>query len=209
MKSRITLIAASLVLLGQAAHAAGNEWDIDTKHSSATFTVRHMMVSNVPGQMTGVTGKVTYDGKNIDAIKVKASLDPSTINTNESGRDEHLRGTDFFDVKQYPSITFESTGVIPVERGGFKLAGKLTMHGVTKDVELTVDGPTEPFKDKKNGIEKIGASATTTINRKEFGITYNKALDNGGVAVSEDVKITLNLEMSRKSDDNKVSSSSK
>lgn len=208
MNSRIILIAASL-LMGQAAYAAGNEWDIDSKHSSATFTVKHMMVSNVPGQMTGVTGKVVYDGKNIDGIKVKASLDPATINTNEAGRDEHLRGTDFFDVKQYPTITFESSGVIPIERGGFKLGGKLTMHGVTKDVELSVDGPTEAFKDKKNGIEKIGASASTTINRKDFGITYNKALDNGGVAVSEEVKITLNLEMSRKIEENKVSSSTK
>lgn len=207
MKSRIILIAASL-FLGSAAQAA-NDWDIDSKHSSATFTVKHMMVSNVPGQMSGVSGKVVYDGKNIDGIKVSAKLDPSTINTSEAGRDEHLKGADFFDVQKYPTITFESTGVIPIERGGFKLGGKLTMHGVTKDVELTVDGPTEPFKDKKNGVEKIGASASTTINRKDFGITYNKTLDNGGVAVSEDVKITLNLEMVRKSEENKVSSSSK
>lgn len=198
MKVIVSLLAVSLGL-GSAAYA-GNEWEIDSKHSSATFTVRHMMVSNVPGQMGGVTGKVEYDGKNVDTIKVKATLDPATINTNEAGRDEHLRGEDFFDVKKYPTLTFESTGVIPVMKGGFKLSGKLTMHGVTKPVELTVDGPTEAFKDTKKGVEKIGASATTTVNRKEFGITYNKALDNGGVAVSEDVKITLNLEMSRKLD---------
>lgn len=205
MKALLFVLAASLTLTTTVAYA-GNEWEIDSKHSSATFTVRHMMVSNVPGQMSGVAGKVIFDGRNINDIKVTASLDPSTINTNEPGRDEHLRGADFFDVKKYPSITFESTGVIPIEQGGFKLGGKLTIHGVTKNVELTVDGPTEAFKDKENGIEKIGAAASTTINRKDFGMTYNKALDNGGVAVSDEVKINLNLEMTRKIDAKKASS---
>ena len=202
MKQLICLLAAFGI--GTAAYA-GNDWDIDTKHSSATFTVKHMMVSSVPGQMGGITGTINYDGKNVDTLKVTAKLDPATINTNEPGRDEHLRGADFFDVAKYPSITFESTGIIPIMAGGFKLTGKLTMHGVTKNVELNVDGPTETFLDKKKGIERVGASATTTINRKEFGMTYNNALDNGGVAVSDDVKITLNLEAHRKVGD-KVSS---
>ncbi len=197
MKTILCLLAASLSI-GSAAYAAGNDWEIDSKHSSATFTVKHMMVSTVPGQMGGVKGTVTYDGKNVDGIKVNANLDPNTINTGEPGRDEHLRGKDFFDVTKFPAITFVSDGVVPIMKGGFKLSGKLTMHGVTKDVELTVDGPTEAFKDTKKGIERIGASASTIVNRKDFGITYNSTLDNGGVAVSEDVKITLNLEASRK-----------
>ncbi len=206
MKAIVSTLALSLIL-SSGAFAAG-DWEIDSKHSSATFTVKHMMVSNVPGQMGGIKGTITYDNQNLDGLKVDASLDPATINTNEPGRDEHLRGKDFFDVEKYPSISFKSTGVIPETRGGFRLAGKLTMHGVTKDVELTVDGPTEAFKDKKKGIERIGASATTTINRKDFGMIYNSALDNGGVAVSDEVKITLNLEASRKLQD-KVSSSEK
>jgi len=202
MKRIICLLSASLTLgLAGAAYAEGGEWDIDSKHSGATFTVRHMMVSNVPGHMGGVTGKVKYDGKNIDDIKVKCTLDPASINTGEADRDTHLKGPDFFDVTKFPTITFESTGVIPINGGGFKLAGNLTMHGVTKKVELSVDGPTEPFKDTKKGTEKIGATATTVVNRKDFGINYNKTLDNGGVAVSDDVKITLDLEMGRKIED--------
>jgi polyisoprenoid-binding protein YceI len=199
MKTITCLLAASFALCSAAAYAdSSNDWDIDSHHSGATFTVRHMMMSNVPGHMGGVTGKVTFDGKNIDGIKVKCTLDPSTVNTGEPDRDTHLKGADFFDVTKFPTISFESTGVVPELRGGFKLAGKLTMHGVTKDVELTVDGPTEPLKDPKKGTEKIGATATTTINRKEFGMVYNKALDNGGVAVSDEVKITLDLEVGRK-----------
>lgn len=197
MKTIFCLLAASLAF-GSAAFAADSDWTIDTKHSSATFTVKHMMVSTVPGQMGGVKGTINYDGKNVDGIKVNATLDPKTINTGEPGRDEHLRGADFFDTDKFPAITFESTGVVPIVSGGFKLGGKLTMHGVTKNVELSVDGPTEPFKDTKKGIERIGASATAVINRKDFGMNYNSVLDNGGVAVSDDVKITLNLEASRK-----------
>ncbi|MBX9688016.1 MAG: YceI family protein [Candidatus Obscuribacterales bacterium] len=197
MKSVFCLLAASLFIGSHAQAASNNQWEIDSKHSMATFTVKHMMVSNVPGQMAGVKGNVDFDGKNVDSLKVSATLDPATINTGEPDRDEHLRGADFFDVKKYPSVTFESDGVIPVMKGGFKLSGKLTLHGVTKNVELNVDGPTEPIKDTNRGIEKIGATATTSINRKDFGITYNKTLDNGGVAISDEVKITLELEMSR------------
>lgn len=207
MKAIFCAVALALGL-GSAALAEGNEWEVDTKHSSALFTVKHMMVSNVPGQIGGITGKITYDGKNVETIRVNVSLDPSTVNTNEPTRDEHLRGTDFFDVKQYPNMSFESTGIIPIAAGGFKMSGKLTLHGVTKNVELNVDGPTEILKNKKKGIEEVGASATTTINRKEFGLSYNNVLDNGGVAVSDEVKITLNLEATRKMAD-KVSSSDK
>lgn len=204
MKPLLAILAVSFGICS-AAFAADPQWTIDSKHSSATFTVKHMMVSNVPGQMSGVSGSVSFDGKNIDGIKVNAKIDPATVNTGDAGRDEHLRGADFFDVAKYPAINFESTGVIPNSDGTFKLGGKLTMHGVTKNVELSVEGPTEAFKDKNKGTEKIGAVASTTINRKDFGITYNKALDNGGVAISDSVKITLNLEMERKLQD-KVSS---
>lgn len=198
VKTILTSLILSLGLASSAAYAADNDWSVDTSHSSAVFTVRHMMVSNLPGQMGGVKGKVEFDGKNPKSIQVSATIDPSTINTADAGRDEHLRSKDFFDVKTFPAITFESTGVTATNKGGFKLAGKLTLHGVTKNVELDVDGPTEPLIDSKKGIEKIGATATTTINRQEFGITYNSALDHGGVAVSDEVKITLNLELSRK-----------
>lgn len=204
MKAVVSLLVVSFGL-GSAAYAVGNEWNIDTSHSSATFTVRHMMVSNVPGQMSGVKGKVEFDGKNVETIKVSATLDPSTVNTNDPGRDEHLRGTDFFDVQKFPAINFESTGPVTNSNGVLMLPGKLTLHGVTRSVNLVLDQPTESYVDSKKGIEKIGANATATINRQDFGISYNSTLDHGGVAISDQVKITLNLELHRKLAD-KISS---
>lgn len=201
MKLTIQLLA--LLAAANSPVFAANQWEIDPQHSSASFSVKHMMVSNVRGQVGGVTGTVDFDGKNVNDLKVNASLDPSTINTGEPNRDQHLRGTDFFDVAKYPKITFVSTGTVANLDGGFKLGGKLTMHGVTKNVELSVDGPTAPIKDKKGNI-KIGASATTSVHRKDFGIEYNSILDNGGVAISDDVKITLDLELTKRADNSKA-----
>lgn len=188
-----TLLA--LCLTASAAHAA--DWEIDGKHSSANFKIRHMMISDVRGQIGGIKGTVNFDGKNVDDAKVTAQLDPATINTGDANRDAHLKNADFFDVTKFPSMTFESTGVIPVLRGGFKLGGKLTMHGVTRPVELTVDGPTESIKDSK-GVTRVGASATTTIKRKDWGLTYNSTLDNGGVALGEEVQVTIEVELVKK-----------
>lgn len=197
MVKQTVLIALSIVFCGPA--LAVNEWDIDSKHSSAIFAIKHMMVSNVRGQMGGISGTVNYDGKNVDSIAVKANLDPATINTGDPDRDKHLRNADFFDVDKYPQITFVSTGSVPILDGGFKLGGKLTMHGITKSVELSVAGPTQPIKDPRGNI-KIGATGTTTINRKEFGIAYNTVLDNGGLAVGDEVQITLDLELTKRND---------
>lgn len=190
-------LTALLALAFTASAAQAADWDIDGKHSSANFKIRHMMISDVRGQIGGIKGTVSYDGKNVDDVKVTAQLDPATINTGDANRDAHLKNADFFDVTKYPSMTFESTGVVPVLRGGFKLGGKLTMHGVTRPVELTVDGPTEAIKDAKGGT-RVGASATTTIKRKDFGLTYNSTLDNGGVALGEEVQVTLEIELVKK-----------
>lgn len=202
MKSILSLVAFSIAA---SAPAFADDWQIDTKHSSANFVIKHMMVSNVHGQIGGVNGTVKYDGKNIDNIQVNAKLDPKTINTGDASRDEHLRGDDFFQVDKFPDMSFVSTGIIPINGGGFKLAGKFTMHGVTKNVELNVDGPTQVFKDPKTGKERCGATATTTINRKEFGISYNQVLDNGGVGIGEEVKVTLDLELHKSAGDKKAS----
>ena len=201
MKSILCLIALSVgtvsLAFGGGAALAANDWQIDSKHSSANFIVKHMMVSNVHGQIGGIKGTVKYDGKNVDGIQVTANLDPATISTGDPSRDEHLRGKDFFETDKFPTMGFVSDGIIPINGGGFKLAGKLTMHGVTKQVELSVDGPTEVFKDKK-GVERVGATASTKINRKDYGIVYNQQLDNGGVGIGEEIKITLDLELQRK-----------
>ncbi len=178
------------------APALADTWTIDDKHSQANFKVRHMMVSNVNGTISGVTGTAEYDGKNVAGLKVNADMDINTISTNEAGRDKHLRGADFFDTEKYPKMSFKSKKVVKDGSGKFKLIGDLTMHGVTKEVALAVDGPSTIVKDPR-GKERVGASATATINRKDFGVAYNSILETGGVSISDDVKISLDIEMTR------------
>ena len=170
---------------------AANSWHFDGSHSGASFKVKAWMVTNVPGTMKGMTGKVVFDPKNIKAMQVDAHLDPNTIDTGEPKRDTHLKTADFFDVAKYPTIDFKSKKVVKVG-GKYKLIGDLTMHGVTKEVALNMDAPSKEYKDAK-GNEMVGTEAHTTINRADFGITWNKVIDQGGVMVGEPVDITLNV----------------
>ena len=169
-------------------------WNIDPIHSVAEFKVRHMMISNVKGQFTGVKGQLTLDEADITKSKVEASIDATTINTNDADRDTHLKSADFFDAQTHPELKFVSTSVTKKSEDELKVAGDLTMHGVTKPVVFVVDGPTAPGKDPW-GNTKIGLVATTKVNRKEFGLTWNSALETGGVLVGEDVTITLELQL--------------
>ena len=169
-------------------------WNIDPIHSVAEFKVRHMMISNVKGQFTGVKGQLTLDEADITKSKVEASIDASTINTNDADRDTHLKSADFFDAQTHPELKFVSTSVAKKGDDELKVAGDLTMHGVTKPVVFDVEGPTAPGKDPW-GNTKIGLVATTKVNRKEFGLTWNSALETGGVLVGEDVTITLELQL--------------
>jgi polyisoprenoid-binding protein YceI len=156
-----------------------------------------MMVTNVRGNFTGVTGTVVYDPKNVAATRIEASINAATVNTNMEKRDAHLKTADFFDVAKFPSLKFVSTKVTPAGKGKFKVAGDLTMHGVTKPVVLDVEGPAPEVKDGNGGI-RTGATATTTIKRSEFGLTWNKVLEAGGVTVSDEVKIELDLQFIKK-----------
>lgn len=192
----LALVAFGLVT--PSAHAA-DTWTIDPMHTAANFSIKHMMISTVRGGFGKVSGTVEYDGKNLAKAKVDATIDASSINTNEAKRDEHLRGKDFFDTEKFPKITFKSTGIKPKGKGKFAMTGDLTMHGVTKPVTLDVDGPSTVIKDKQ-GNHKVGFSANGTIKRKDFGITYNSVLDGGGVALGEEVPITLDVEMSKPGD---------
>ena len=169
-------------------------WNIDPVHSVAEFKVKHMMISNVKGQFTGVKGVLTLDEANLTGSKVEATIDTATINTNDAGRDTHLKSADFFDAESFPAMEFVSTGVTRKGDGELKVAGNLTMHGVTKPVVFDVEGPTAPGKDPW-GNTKIGVSATTKVNRKDFGLTWNAALETGGVLVGEDITITLELQL--------------
>ncbi len=176
-------------------------WNFDSAHTHAQFSVRHMMITNVKGEFAGVTGQARFDGSNPESLAVEATIDVSTINTREPDRDKHLKSADFFNVEKYPALTFKSKRT---ENGpnGLKLIGDLTIHGTTREVTLAVDGPTPPVKDPW-GLTRVGASATTKINRKDFGLTWNQALEAGGVLVGDEVKISLEVELVAQTDDKK------
>lgn len=195
--TRTLLAITAAALLAPAAPAAAQTWQIDGTHSQATFAVRHLMVATVRGEFGKMSGTVDYDGKDLSTLKVDATIDASTINTREAKRDAHLKSADFFEVEKYPTITFTSKRAEPASAGKFRLVGDLTMKGVTKEVVLDVEGPTEPIKGM-GGETRVGATATTTINRKDFGLTWNRNLDGGGVVVGDEVKVTIDLSLVQK-----------
>ena len=191
-------VLAAVVLLSAAALAQAVQYEIDPVHSSAQFSVRHMMVSNVRGEFAKVTGTVVYDPKNPKASSVEATIDATSINTHEHKRDDQLKSPDFFDVAKYPTLTFKSTKVEPAGEYKLRVTGDLTIHGVTKQVVLDVDGPNPEVK--MGGDVKTGASATTTIDRRDFGLTWNRVLEGGGLVVGNAINITLEIEMGRKAE---------
>lgn len=187
-------LAGLLLMSGSAsAWALPTSWVIDSAHAGVHFSVRHMMISNVKGEFGRVTGTLTYDAAEPKKAIVEATIDVSTINTRVEKRDTHLKSAEFFDVAKYPSMTFKSTKVEVAGRGKLRVTGDLTLHGVTKAVKLDVQGPTASVKDPM-GNEHIAIAATTRINRKDFGLTWNKALEAGGVVVGEEVAISLDIE---------------
>lgn len=174
--------------------STSNQWLIDSAHSNAGFTVRHMMITNVRGEFQKLEGKVTYDPANPEATQIEASADVATINTREAQRDAHLKGADFFDAEKFPKLAFKSKKVVVKGEGELTVTGDLTIHGVTKEVVLDVEGPSAPLTDPF-GNTRIGATATTKIKRDEFGLVWNAALEAGGVLVGNDVKITIDLSL--------------
>ena len=191
-------IGVLLALIGVAAPALAqsNDWTIDPAHTAAQFAVRHMLVSTVRGQLGPVTGTVKYDGKDVKSIEVNATIDVTKLDTRVEGRDNDLRSPNFFDTATYPTMTFKSKRVEPVGPGHFKLIGDLTMKGNTREVTLDVEGPSPPLKMGAN--TRMGASATTTINRKDFGLTWNKLLETGGAVVSDEVQVQIDIELTQK-----------
>jgi len=178
----------------QAPPLGPNEWRIDGSHSAASFSVRHLMVSTVRGQLGRITGSLEYDGKDVQSIKADVSIDVNAISTHNGGRDKHLRSDDFFDVANHPNITFKSKRVEPAGDGRFKLIGDLTIRGTTKEVGLDVEGPS-PIVKTQRGIA-TGATATTRIKRLEYGLKYNNMVEAGPV-VGDEVTITIDLEATR------------
>jgi len=168
-------------------------WKLDPAHSAAEFKVKHMMISNVKGSLTGLTGVLTEHQTDSTLSSVEASIDLATVNTGDAQRDGHLKSADFFDIEKYPAMTFKSTEVKRKGEGEYAVTGELTLHGITRPVTFAVEGPSAPGKDPW-GNTRIGLSATTKINRKDFGLAWNSALETGGVLVGEDVAITLDVQ---------------
>ncbi len=168
-------------------------WNIDPVHSTAQFKVKHLMISNVKGEFTSVKGSLQFDAQELANSQLEAEIDATTINTREAQRDAHLKSADFFDVEKFPTLSFRSTSVSKKDEHEFAVEGELTIHGVTRPTTFLVEGPSAPTKDPW-GNTRIGLSATTRINRKDFGLTWNAVLETGGFVVGEEVTITLDIE---------------
>jgi len=194
---RYWMTAVVMMLATVPGLAQVSTWEIDSAHSGAHFSVRHLMIATVRGEFRKVAGTINMDEKDISKSSVEAVIDATTIDTREERRDNHLKSADFFDVAKFPTITFKSRSVTRQGEGKFKVAGDLTLHGVTKPVILDVEGLTNQVKDQRGNI-KTGAAVTTKINRSDFGLTWNRAVETGGVAVSDEVGITIDLELVKK-----------
>jgi polyisoprenoid-binding protein YceI len=192
MKPLVRALVVSLAL-GVASLATAEIWTIDSAHTVAGFTARHMMITNVTGVFEATSGTIDYTPGNPGATKADVAIEAKSINTRNARRDTHLKTDDFINVEKFPAITFKSKRVQNVRPDGFDLVGDLTIREVTKEVVPKVDGIAAPIKDPQ-GNRRVGANATTTINRKDFGVNYNRALEAGGVLIGDEVKINIEIQ---------------
>jgi polyisoprenoid-binding protein YceI len=191
------MITIAILVLAIPLFAHSSTWQIDPDHSNFQFKIRHLTVSNVKGDFTKAMGTVTMDDQDITNLTVDLTIDAATLNTKHTQRDDHLRGPEFFDVVKYPTITFRSKKVIKVSPDGLKMVGDLTIHGVAREITVDVEGPTPEVKDPWGNFRR-GATVTTKINRKDFGMMWNKVLDTGGAVVGDEVNIYVEVEMIKK-----------
>jgi len=171
-----------------------NQWNIDASHSNVHFSVRHMMITNVRGEFQKLEGTVTFDPANPGATKIEATVDVASINTRDAQRDGHLKSADFLDAEKFPQLTFKSKSVQAKGKDHLTVTGDLTIHGVTKEVVLDVEGPSAPSTDPFGNV-RLGATVTTKIKRDEFGMVWNAALEAGGVLVGNDVNVTIDISL--------------
>ena len=193
----IRKLMIGVALLAVPALSQAAEYEIDGGHSTVGFGVKHLAVSTVKGTFDKVAGTATWSKPDYSDAKVDVTVDAASISTREPKRDEHLKSPDFFDVAKFPKLTFKSKKVTKGKEGHLTLTGDLTMHGVTKEVSFDVAGPSPEVKDPW-GNTRTGVEATAKIKRKDFGLTWNKALEAGGVVVGEEVSIDLALELTKK-----------
>jgi len=192
--AKVGIVAGLAAALALPASAGTTTYQIDPRHSSAGFGVTHLMISTVRGEFHGVTGTVVVDDSDVSKSTVNVTIDATSLDTREPDRDKHLKSEAFFDVANYPAITFQSTKVERNNDGSLKITGDLTIRGITKTAVLTTTVPKAPIKDPW-GLQRTAASASTRINRQDFGVAWNQKLDSGGVVVGDDVNITLDVEM--------------
>jgi polyisoprenoid-binding protein YceI len=196
---RFMLTALLVFALTATALGDTSVWEIDPAHSSAQFAVRHLMVSTVRGEFGKMSGTLKLDDSDPTKSSIEATIDATSINTRIAKRDEHLKSPDFFDVAKYPTVTFKSKKIETAGEGKFTVTGDLTLRGVTKEVVLNIEGTTTPVKDPMGKV-RLGGGATTKINRKDFGLAYNRALETGGVLIGEEVNVTIDVELTQKPD---------
>ncbi len=197
MDGKTFLGIAVIAILGNVSSAQSAQYEIDSDHTSINFKIRHLVINKVRGKFAKFTGSFNYDPQNQTSLQTSVTIQTESIDTGVAERDKHLRSPDFFDVKKYPSIAFVSTGVKEFSGSTGKLEGNLTIHGITKSVVLNFEvggTATDPWGNKKAAL-----SATTKVNRKDFGLSWNKALEAGGFLVGDDVEISLDVEGQEKS----------
>ncbi|MBI1750854.1 MAG: YceI family protein [Acidobacteria bacterium] len=192
LRAAVLLMAAALPCPAQV-----STWQLDPAHSAAQFSVRHLMVSNVRGEFHNLKGTIQLGEKDITKSSVEVSIDATTLDTREPKRDAHVKSADFLDVANFPTMTFKSKSASKGSDGRLRVTGDLTIRGVTKEVVLDVDGPTPAIKDPW-GNWRRGVSATTKINRKDFGVAWNALIEGGGAVVGDEVSITLDVEFVQK-----------
>jgi polyisoprenoid-binding protein YceI len=191
-----SLVMVLSLAMSTAAAAQPVQWKIDPGHSLAQFSVRHMVVSSVRGQFDGPTGTVVFDAKDPSSLRVEATIDARTINTHNADRDKDLKGPQFFDVARFQTIRFVSRRTEVSAPGRLRVVGDLTIRGVTREVVLDVEGPSQEVRDIWGEL-RIGAAATTVLDRRDFGIVYSRLLEGGGAVVGDRVTITIDIELTR------------
>jgi polyisoprenoid-binding protein YceI len=189
----VRLVGLLVLLAASACPAAAETWAIDSAHTVSGFTVRHMMITNVTGVFESTAGTLDYIPGQPTSAKADITIDAKTINTRNTRRDTDLRSDNFLDTEKFPAITFKSKRVQDVRPDGFDLVGDLTIRDVTREVVLKVTNVSAPVRDPQ-GNRRVGATASTTINRKDFGVNWNRAIEAGGVVVGDEVKINLEVQ---------------
>jgi polyisoprenoid-binding protein YceI len=191
---KLLTVILALLVFSTPSFADVSTWKIDTDHTSAQFKVQHMVITSVRGEFPDVQGTVLVDEKDLTRSSVDAVIAAASISTNHTKRDNHLKSADFFDVEKFPTLAFKSKKVTREGEDRLRVLGDLTIRGVTKEVELLVKGPTQTIKDPWGNI-RMGASASTELNRKDFGLTWNKFLETGGLVVGDEVEISIDVEL--------------